>query len=61
MTKDVEVEVRRNGDAGVLLAPGYINQTSGEQIARACDELIDGGVTRLVFNLEDCNSRTCFR
>ena len=55
MADNAEVEVRRAGDAGVLLAPGSINQAGGEQVAKACDGLIDEGVTKLVLNLEDCN------
>ena len=57
---DFGVNVRRENEAGVLMVVGYINNAVGEQIATACYELIEEGVTKLVINLQQCkliNSR----
>ena len=39
---DFGIDVKREGDAGVLAVAGYINNEGGEQVATACYELIDG-------------------
>ena len=54
------IDVKREGDAGVLAVTGYINYSHGEKVATACDELIDGGVTKFIIDLGQCkivNSR----
>ena len=51
---DFGLDVKREGDAGVLAVAGYINNEGGEQVASACYELIDAGVKDFVINLEQC-------
>jgi len=41
-------------EAGAAAVSGYINNMGGEQIAEAVDELLDEGVNRFVFDLEQC-------
>ena len=55
MADSVEVEVRRQGDIGVLQAPGYINSDGGERVAEVCDGLIEDGVVKVVLNLQGTN------
>jgi len=50
----IGLDVKREGDAGVLAVAGYINNEGGEQVASACYELIDGDVKKFVINLEQC-------
>ena len=48
------INVKCEGDTGVLAVTGYINYARGEEIATACDELIDGGIAKLVIDLKQC-------
>ena len=54
MEKTLSLEVLQEGDTGVLVANGYINNMGGEQIATACDDLMEKNVIRFVFDLEQC-------
>ena len=54
MEKTLDLEVIREEESGVLVASGYINNMGGEQIAKACEELMESGINRFVFDLEQC-------
>lgn len=51
MADTLELQVRRAGGVGIVEVKGYINNTGGEQVARACEALMEEGVRRLVLNL----------
>lgn len=51
---DFELDVKREGNTGLLTVAGYINIEGGEQVAAACHTLIDEGVKDFVINLEQC-------
>lgn len=51
MADSLELQVRRAAAVGIVAIKGYINNTGGEQVAQACEELIAQGVRRVVLNL----------
>ena len=52
MNESCRVETLRDGDLAVVRTEGYINREGGEEIERCIQALIDGGVSRIVLNLE---------
>ena len=52
MNESCRVETLRDGDLAVVRTEGYINREGGEEIERCIQTLIEGGVTRIVLNLE---------
>ena len=54
MEKTLDLEVLEEDNVGVLVANGYINNLGGEQIAQACEELMEKSINRFVFDLEQC-------
>ena len=54
MSDNTKVQVRREGEIGVVDVEGYINSDGGEEVAAACNGLLDDGVLRCVLNLEKC-------
>lgn len=54
MPDTIDIDVRRQGEAGILEVKGYINSTGGEKVSQVCNELMDEGVHRLAFNLTEC-------
>lgn len=47
----IKVEVRRDGDVGVIEAAGYIDGDSGAQILAECNVLIADGIVRIAIDL----------
>ena len=54
MTEAMELEIRREESVGILKVDGYINNTAGEQIAEACDRLLEEGANSFLFDLDGC-------
>ena len=54
METTLELEVNTENDTGILAAKGYINNSGGEQIAAACDELIEDGLKHFLLDLGQC-------
>ena len=52
MAEGLAVETRREGDIGVVITDGYINNIGAEKVAEACNTMVDDGVTRILMNLE---------
>ena len=51
MSDSLEVSVRVESGIGIVGTDGYINNTGAEEVADACNALIEEGTKRLVFNL----------
>ena len=45
MSDNTKVQVRREGEIGVVDVEGYINSDGGEEVAAACNGLLDDDVT----------------
>jgi anti-anti-sigma factor len=54
MESNLELDVTEEGPIGILAAKGYINNIGGEQMATACNELLDAGLKLFVLDLEQC-------
>jgi anti-anti-sigma factor len=52
MNETCRVETVRDGALAVLRTDGYINREGGEEIERCIGKLLEGGVDRIVLNLE---------
>ena len=52
MSENLEVNVRREDQIGILETDGYINHIGAEKVSEACEGLIQEGVKHLVLNLE---------
>ena len=52
MNESCRVETVRDGDLAVVRTEGYINREGGEEIERCIQTLLEGGVSRIVLNLE---------
>lgn len=52
MNETCRVETVRDGALAVLRTDGYINREGGEEIERCVNALLEGGVLKIILNLE---------
>ncbi len=52
MAEGLAVQTRQEGDVGIVVTDGYINNIGAEKVAEACNTMVDDGVTRILLNLE---------
>ena len=51
MSETLRVEMRREGEVGILETDGYINHLDAEGVVEVCERLIRDGVRSVVLNL----------
>ena len=54
MAETITVELQTDGILGIVRVAGYLNQTSGDELHKACMRLLADGVQDLLINLEHC-------
>ena len=52
MNETCRVETVRDGTLAILRTDGYINREGGEEIERCVNVLLEGGVLKIILNLE---------
>ncbi len=53
MTEEMKLSVDRRGAAAIIYTKGYINNVGGEEIATCPYDLMEQGVSKLLFNLRE--------
>ena len=54
MNESLQLKVEREEKVSVLEVSGYINNVGGEQIADACNKMIDEGIHCFLIDLSGC-------
>jgi anti-sigma B factor antagonist len=54
MADSITADLQNDGTLGIIRVSGYLNQTSGDELHKACTRLLADGVQDLLINLAEC-------